>query len=346
MGRHDQRELQRRVGQVKPRFSYPVRVDGPNNLKTLDWWVSRAGNGVYDEVRFAQDWTVYHYYLPDAKKGACTVSQSLDKGIIPWVQPGTEVMTVKRADGTDVDAGSFIAIQRAGGTYALASGSVWRRADQALEDNSNPGKATIKNAVSRSKIESSNGALARIGILNEGRGEMTAFTDDGGRVRKRQQMYLYNEKNFYFPQGGNLKLMMESIGDCLETCRGGSSSEHSTLDYDIWNGKGKKEKGKLDALVSVFFHTKTYDPKSISDQIKFNVPNNGIVVNGSYDWTNDNQRKTFPGFQNGTFKPDPNTAYKLQYLIDFDMVTEGTGWDATQWMYRARIAPYNLYIAK
>ncbi len=333
-------------GKVKPLFSYYARVDGPNNLKVLDWWTSRAGNGVYDEVHFSQDWTVYHYYLPQAKPGACTVSESLDKGIIPYTQPWTAVMKVKRADSTEVEAGSFIAIHRPTSTYAMASGSVWRRADKALEDNSNPGHATIKNEAFRSQIIEGPGTLAKAGMLSEGRGEMTAFQDDGGRVHKRHQMYLFNDKNFYFPEGGPLKLVMEPASDCLETCRGSSTVEHWTLDYDIWNGKGKKEKGKLDAIVSVFFHTKTFDPRSISDAIKFNTENNGIVVNGTYDWTNDNQKKTFDGFQKGTFKPDSNTAYKLQYLIDFNMVTEGTGWDATQWVYRARIAPYAMYVAK
>jgi hypothetical protein len=170
-------------------------------------------------------------------------------------------MKVKRADGTEVDAGSFIAIQRAGGTYALASGGTWRTGvwskgggAQSYEDTSNPGKATIKNYRYDTQIETSGAPLARVGLINEGRGEMTFATQDGGRVHKRQQIYLYNEKNFYFPEGGNLKLVLGSNADCMKTCRGsGGSDARSRLQHPERQGeKGRWEtrRGRGDLLSS------------------------------------------------------------------------------------------------
>jgi len=48
----------------------------------------------------------------------------------------------------------------------------------------------------------------------------------------------------------------------------------------------------------------------------------------------------------GSLTTQPNTAYYLQYLIEFDLSTEGPGADATQFYYRGKITPALLYFAK
>jgi hypothetical protein len=118
------------------------------------------------------------------------------------------------------------------------------------------------------------------------------------------------------------------------------------LDYNIQNGKGKKEDGKLDAVVAIFFHPAVGNPSALNEGIKNNIKGNGVVVDGSYGWTHDDKQKTVDPYQEGPFTPDRNTAYRLQYLMDFEVVTEGTGLGATQWMYRAVISPYALYFMK
>jgi hypothetical protein len=98
-----------------------VIVIGPDS-GPIDWWVSKSGNTEYDEVHFAADWRNYIYSIPAAKAGPCSVSPNLPKGcVLPWVQPDRKVVEIS---GTEKPFafGSFIAIQHAGGTYALVSG--------------------------------------------------------------------------------------------------------------------------------------------------------------------------------------------------------------------------------
>ncbi|MCU1245160.1 MAG: hypothetical protein JWN02_1070 [Acidobacteria bacterium] len=113
---------------LMPVMRYNVAVEDRSG--SLDWWVSRSANLVYDEVHFGHEWTVNHYQLP-AAVGPCKVNTTLPKraGMLPWSQTGTEVVQVTTADKRTFPFGSFLAIQRAGGTYALASGS-WKRSGE------------------------------------------------------------------------------------------------------------------------------------------------------------------------------------------------------------------------
>jgi hypothetical protein len=52
------------------------------------------------------------------------------------------------------------------------------------------------------------------------------------------------------------------------------------------------------------------------------------------------------GLVYGSLKTEPNTGYHLQYLIEFDMYTEGHGAAATHWMYRGKITPAWLFLTK
>lgn len=332
-------------GVVKPRFSYTVPVEGRYQQTALDWWVSRSGNNVFDEVRFAKDWKVYHYYIPDAKEGPCAVSQSLPgKGIVPWVQPGTAVMKAKTIEGQEVVFGSFIAIQRSGGTYAMASGGQWRRRGEPF-NNGDGTTANIKNDRYDWLIDTS-GRLPKASVLYEGRGEYKVFS--GGHVNRYNQVYLYNEKKVYFPDDRDVKLGLLQGHDCAKVCRGSSTGEFFIMDYNIENGGTKdSEKGKLDAAVSVFLSPFIANiDGSANRRIRDTAAKSGVFIDGSYGSTSDRKSKTVDGLQYGSLKPEPNTGYHLQYLIEFDMATEGPGAAATNWMYRGKITPAWLFLLK
>ncbi len=326
-------------GKVTPRFNYLVPVAGRLGEREIDWWVSRAANTVYDEVHFAKDWKVFHYYLPDAKVGSCTVSESLPgKGMIPWVQPGSEVMKVRTADNKELTFGSFLAIQRAGGTYAMASGGQWRKRNEPI--NSDDGTtANVKNGRFDWLIDTS-GRFPQASVLYEGRGEYRVL--NGGRVRKYNQIYLYNEKKIYFPEDRGVKLGWLQGHDCAKTCRNSSSGENFILDYNIENG----DTGKLDAVVSVFLSPTVSNPDDKNTGLRNRASGNGVYIDGSYGDTKDRRTKTVDGLQSGSVKTEPNTAYYLQYLIEFDLSTEGPGADATQFMVRGKITPALLYFTK
>jgi hypothetical protein len=326
-------------GKVTPRFSYLVPVTNSFGDRELDWWVSRAGNGVYDEVRFAKDWKVYHYDLPNAKLGPCSVSEALPgKGIMPWVQPGTEVMKVKTADDKEINFGSFIAIQRAGGTYALASGGQWRRRNEPINDDSGT-KGNVKNGRYDWTIDTG-GRLPNASVLSAGRGEYTL--SNGGRVRRFQQVYLYNEKKIYFPSDRQVKLEMLPSHECAKTCTGATTADMYVLDYDIENG----DTGFLNAAVSVFLDPNTSNPDSRDRGVRNRAKGKGIYVDGSYGDTKDRRTKRVDTTQSGIVNTDPNTGYHLQYLIEFELSTEGPGVDATTWLYRGKITPALLFFRK
>ncbi|HYO78653.1 MAG TPA: hypothetical protein VE010_19490 [Thermoanaerobaculia bacterium] len=328
-------------GKITPRLNYVVPVTGRYGETEIDWWVSRAGNAVYDEVRFAKEWKVYHYYLPAAKAGACTVSNALPgKGIMPWVQPGTSVMRVRTADEREITFGSFLAIQRAGGTYAMTSGGQWRKRNEPI--NSDDGTtANLTNARFDWTIVT-NGRLPHAAVLFEGRGEYKMGRARGGRVRKYNQIYLYNDKKIYFPQDRQVKLGLVQGGDCAKTCRNSLSAEIFVLDYNIANGADSA----LNAVASVFLHPTVSDPNVKGADLRRRAEGSGVYVDGSYDQTKDRRQKTVEGMIVGAVKTDPNTAYHLQYLLELDLSTEGPGIDATEWVYRAKITPAMLYVAK
>lgn len=326
-------------GTIAPRFSYLVPVAGRFGEREIDWWVSRAANTVYDEVHFSKDWKVFHYYLPDAKVGSCTVSDTLPgKGMIPWIQPGTQVMRVRTSDNKEITFGSFIAIQRAGGTYAMASGGKWQRRNEPFNDDAGT-KANVKNARYDWAIET-NGRFPQAAVLYEGRGEYNVL--QGGRVRKFNQIYLYNDKQIFFPEDRQLKLGLVQGGDCAKTCRGSFNSETFILDYDVANGAP----GTLKAVAAVFLHPTTANPNDKLTDLQTRASGHGVYIDGSYGSTKDRQVKNVAGMVVGSLTVEPNTPYYLQYAIEFDLSTEGPGVDATQFMVRGKLTPAFLYVAK
>jgi hypothetical protein len=326
-------------GKVTPRFNYLVPVSSREGDREIDWWVSRAANGVYDEVHFSKDWKVYQYYLPDAKAGPCTVSEALPgKGIIPWRQPGTAVMRVRTAEKKEITFGSFIAIQRAGGTYAMASGGRWRKRNEPISSDDGT-TGNVKNGRYDWTLDT-NGRLPHAAVLNEGRGEYIPFK--GGRIRRFNQIYLYDEKTIYFPEDRQLKMGLLPGHDCAKTCRGGSTGDMYMLDYNVENG----DTGNLTAVVSVFLNPTVSSPESRDNGLRDRAKGNGIYLDGSYTDTKDRRSKTVNTLQFGAVTADPNTGYHLQYLIEFDLSTEGPGAAATHWMYRGKITPTWLYFVK
>ena len=93
----------------------------------VDWWRATGKPGAYNEVRFSNQWKVYPYHLPEVKAGSYSVATSL-----PWKQPSFAVGNVDLATSASAPAGatgdgivpfgSFVAVARAGGAFALMSG--------------------------------------------------------------------------------------------------------------------------------------------------------------------------------------------------------------------------------
>ncbi|HEY0372066.1 MAG TPA: hypothetical protein VGD79_08685 [Thermoanaerobaculia bacterium] len=327
---------------IKPVMKYSVPVEDKWG-KTLDWWSSRDGL-FYTDVRFANEWQVFHYHMPKAPVGPCSVNNVLPtrQGWLPWWQPETQVVKVKTVDGREFPFGSFIGIQRAGGTYALAKGS-WKRARDPVRDEDQTG-GQHENVRWDWTIDTGRSGPPWISLFNEGDGEWKLKTQTS-YIHNRNRIYLYSEKKIYFPDGGPVTLNMVQQFDCAKVCRGNDGSDRVVMQYDVWNNDTEKKKGHMKAIASIFFSPTVSDPNTLVNAV-FGSKESGIYVDGSYG--PEGEEKTFfvGGDQSATFKPDPNTGYHLQYVIDFDMRTEGRFTNKTHWMYRAKLTPSWLYLTK
>ncbi|MGZ5441038.1 MAG: hypothetical protein ACXW5U_26295 [Thermoanaerobaculia bacterium] len=329
---------------VKPVMRYKVPVEDRVG-NTLDWWVSRSANQVYDEVHFSNEWQVNHYQLPKAGVGSCRVSATLPNkaGMLPWMQTGVDVVQVKTADGRSFPFGSFTGIQRAGGTYALASGT-WKRASEPRRQED--GKGQRENVRWDWTITTDRkGGAPWISLLNEGDGEWK-IANGSSRVHNWNQIYLYADKKIYFPEGGTVKLNLLQHGDCARVCRGVDGADSVVMEYDVWNNDTESKKGSMAASVAVFFHPTVDDPNQLTKGISDRARGNGILIDGSYGPTGDQKTKKVANDQSAPFSPRSDTGYYLQYLIDFDVHTEGRFSNKTHWMYRAKITPSWLYLTQ
>jgi hypothetical protein len=299
----------------------------------VDWWVSRSGNSVYDEVHFAADWQNYIYSIPAAKAGPCSVSPNLPKrGLLPWVQADRKVVEIS---GTEKPFafGSFIAIQRAGGTYALVSGDWGGMTTPSFKKE---GDGELVTQDDQWIIEPNRPGGPRIGLYRKGRAEFsTRLSRLSSRVHLVSTIALSNSKEVRFPEDSRVKLNFFP-GNCeRELCNG--LGNNSILAYEIENNDTEAKKGTLDAKASV-----TFVDAGIADL----ESGPGLTIDGSYGKTGDRKTLNVTGAQSALIQVDPGKRYRMRYGINFDLWTEGRGTNASDFWYRALLAPASMYLTK
>lgn len=324
---------------LKPVLTYPVPAAGSGayaigpDSGPIDWWVSKGGNAVYDEVHFAADWQNRVYSMPAAKAGPCSVSLSLPKGgVLPWVQPDRKVVTI--GEGEEAFAfGSFVAVQRAGGTYALVSGD-W--GGMTAPHFSKEGNGELVTQADQWIIESNRPGGPRIGLYRKGRAEYSmSLKRLSSRIHVASRITLTAAKEVRFPEDSRVKINFFP-GNCeRELCDGLGSN--SILAYDIENNDTEAKKGTLEAYAMVAFVD-----TSISDL----GSGPGLKVDGSYGKTGDHKTMNVTGGQSSVMQLDTRKSYRLTYGIYFDLWTEGRGTNASDFWYRALVAPASMYLTK
>lgn len=328
---------------LKPVFKYTAPIGGPGGFFTgkddggpLDWWTSSQANGTYDVVRFSDRWQMYHYSIPDAKPGPCTIAKQLPgkAGVLVWMQPDVKVANLKRADKKTVPFGSFFAMQRAGGVHALVSGGGWKGTMEPKQTQDGSGQR--EKVVYEWFIDPNPGGGPWVGLLSKGRGEYKV-SKGSSRIHNRHVISIRQDKAIRFPEDSTVRLNFFP-GQCKGAlCNYGENA--SLLMYDVENNDTESKKGKLDAIVAVYF-----DP---SDRpLTIPPPDSGIVIDRSYGKTGDRKREDVRGVQSAIVKTNPNEGYHLIYYVYFDLETEGRGLDATEYMYRALLAPGSMYLTK
>jgi hypothetical protein len=276
---------------------------------------------------------MYHYSIPTAPAGLCTVSQNQPSaGHLPWVQPGISVANVKTPDDRSFPFGSFLAIQRAGGNYALVSGGNWQ--GTMTPEKTEDGSGQREKVVYEWFVEPNHPQGPWMGLYVKGRGEYK-MSKGSSRIHNRNKIVLGLPKTIRFPEGGTVKLRYFP-GQCTGNfCNAPGAS--SILNYDIENNDTEAKKGKLDSLVAVLFRDVSIDA------LQYGA---GVVISGGYGKTGDRKQINVTGEQTGIVPADTGKGYQLTYLIYFDLETEGRGLDATEYMYRALLAPGAMFLTR
>lgn len=323
---------------LTPKLTYNVPVAGTGVYNSgpdsgpLDWWVTSQNNSTYDEVHFADNWKIYHYNLPTAKAGPCTIPQN-QAGYLPWVLPSVNVVDAMTFDKRAFPFGSFVAIQRAGGSYALLSGSNWQghREPERVED----GKGQREKVEYEWVIDTNAPTGPRIGVFTKGRAEYKVG-NMSSRIHNRNKIALTQSKYIRFPDGQPVKLRFYP-----NTCGGGpfciDMGGTTLMMYDIENNDTDAKKGKLEAQAGVGFR----DP-----DIAGLTGGPGVVIDGSYDKTGDHKTRRIEGEQIAVFSPSANKKYQLAYWIYFDLETEGRGWDASVYKYGAHLNTGSVFLTR
>jgi len=322
---------------IKPVLKYPVPVGGGGlfiiapDSGPLDWWVASAGktSNVYDEVHFSDKWQVYHYNVPAAKAGPCSAPAG---AFLPWVQPNMKVVDVTTADERSFPFGSFLAIQRAGGHYALISGGTWSGYTEPARIEDGPGQR--EKVEYEWIIERDHPTGPYIGVYSKGRGEFKV-RNGSSRIHNRNKIVLNQSKMITFPDGGIVKLHYVP-GNCSgEFCNG--PGRNSIIAYDIENNDTEDKKGKLDALATVCFRDTAIDDLETGP---------GMTVNAGYGKTGDRKTANINDSQVGVMELNPAKKYQLTFLLYFDLETQGRGLDATTYWYRGLLAPAGMYLTR
>jgi hypothetical protein len=330
------------------RYSAPaagsgVRIIGPDSGE-IDWWVSSKGNAVYDEVRFSPEWQgyIYNFAHVSSRGGPCTVSPKLPKGgVLPWVQPSISLVEIRPPKRKETDPeppaftfGSFTAIQRAGGTYALMSGQWSGMTSPERNESDGKGALVTKDGGDHWFIKPNETTGPWMGLYRKARGEWT-FSSSSSRVHLRNKIALTDAKEVRFPNDSRLKIHYYP-GNCEGFfCDG--LGRTSILAYDIENNDTKEKQGTLDAYAAIeFLDTSVADPQK----------GPGIRIDGSYEKTGDHKTLNITGLRSAVMEVNPQKKYRPQAIIYIDLWTQGRGTDATDFWYRALLAPGAVFLTK
>lgn len=121
--------------------------------KKLDYWTA-SQPGIYDKVDFSDEWTVHHYLITQVKTGEMELDIAL-----PYTPPKIQIsksnpQTLQPLTSDHaVNFGSFVEIARAGGAFALLSGT-WKagRLNEDVSNNKNTARLGVLPAKERNDV--------------------------------------------------------------------------------------------------------------------------------------------------------------------------------------------------
>jgi hypothetical protein len=321
----------------KPLLEYKVPVNDSSG--SLDWWTSTGNNSVYDEIRFAKEWRGAIYRIPAKREGACKMAETFppNDGRVPWRETDTEMLRLENKEKTLF--GSFLSIQRAGGSYALINGE-W--AVEGAPQFKYEGGAKQRQDKYEWTIDARRAGVPYISLYYSGSGAWKGFDDT--QLHQRNVIHIYRRAPIKVPDGGALTLVLGQSTDCAKVCRNNRGAESTVMEYEVENPK--IQKGKMKALTGIYLHPDIGNANEDAyDKLRDRM-RNGILIDGSYDDTNDRKTKKVDGNQSGLVNFDSSRKYYLQHLIYYELWDATVGLDAVYYWYRSKLTPYALYLTR
>jgi hypothetical protein len=188
----------------------------PTRGGRVDWWKASSTPGAYDQIQFGDEWKIYHYYVPSATAGTYSIDTALPH------RPQISVASITLGTGdtqTSVPFGSFTAIDRAGGGYALLSGEWELVTKDDIKWNGGLTEGWNERYFDAAK--------SRAGMLYSGSLEWQAAKAPKDQyIEVDKYSYARSKKRIRYPKGGEL-MLHGSFGDTLpKVCPGGACADY------------------------------------------------------------------------------------------------------------------------
>jgi hypothetical protein len=299
----------------------------------VDYWRATTTPGVYDEIRLGDRWKIYHYHETGrfaSHAGTVHISTSL-----PYKPQEVKIREVTFNDNSKVFFGSFTAIERAGGGYALLSGTGYDHS------RSTPGE-TINGAL-HNKVDhgyfDSNAVYA--GIRYEGRLEWEVSRGVMGEdqhIEAKRTSFAVSKKEIRYPAGGQLTLGV-SLGDSLNVvCPHRGCADFSP--YDVvhrWSDFGKSGFGSRDARM---------DTRAAVVLGKDEKSNNGIVWRRDSVFGSKISERVEIRADSGAVTLEANQPYRLIFGGETDLNIQTSGPGSTTFQTTAVVVLENAYLGE
>jgi hypothetical protein len=341
----------------------------------LDWWNSSQNNLVFDEVHFSDEWRIFRYQQADWKPGL----YSLDT-LVPYKPFTVPVAAMDLATGEATDAapseevavfGSFAAVDRAGGCYALTSGP-WMKVDKSdpaseaviisptatIPDFSKSSFDTliekIKGLLSNGQVSvsynegtmSDNNPLA-IGVESRGEVRWVAGKVTGRQSAQWEQiLWMTTHKKIRYPEaravsvGGNVKL--NAVLKPVFRVKGAKYPPSNDFDY-------YPDYGLLGMKTN--FHLGGINPKSAKYQGRISLvfgdfkSNNGLVWEETKEFSSPGVYTLKKSMDSRGILLQADQSYPLSLYARTSVEQEPAGFDATSWMIKAKASFDRVYLS-
>jgi len=301
----------------------------PTYENRVDYWRATTTPNVYDEIRLADRWKIYHYYDGTHLSSPHIVTA------LPYKPQKIEMRTVKLDDGRDVSIGSFTAIERAGGGYALLSGTGYEHARSA------PGETINGSLLHKRDKEFFDDAAPYAGFEYGGQLEWEVFRGVKGEdqhIEAKRTGYSISRKTIRYPDGGELTLGVDLADPHSIICPGGACSDFSPFvilyrQSQFKKGGVKSRDAKMNTRAAVVLG----DDGSSS---------NGIVWQRDSFFSSPIDERVDIRKDSGRVTLDANKPYKLIFGGETNLDIQTSGTNATPFETAVIIKLGNAYLGE